>query len=392
MRNENMCGIVFFGFAALILHVSFLKTDCFQNEQYKDLVGKYLEDFHLADKNTDLNNDMDVLSDIQTKANTEHRLIQELKSSLSILINEVKILQDRLKVQDVEIIQLKSDNKKIVDLETSVNDLNLVVENLHQTVAEQDRLIRKYEVDRKFLDFENSINQLSHVVDGLKIKLNVQLGENKKLESEFDIPDEDDLKFDTNSVTMDKESDKIGQTITTREKAYNNFLIDETSGSKFMPTKELPGQRHPNFVRNERLLPTGAQHVAFSSYLDHNIPHIAAGDVVKCNQILYSAGNGYNPHTGIFTAPDSGVYFFTFSIHNYHRETNVRLVLDGNNVVGAVIHTTSGDIENNMASNSAIIQVNAGQSVWLEQVLDADAELISLPDYREVTFTGFRLN
>lgn len=116
--------------------------------------------------------------------------------------------------------------------------------------------------------------------------------------------------------------------------------------------------------------------VAFSAYLDHNLEHVGEGQTIKFNQILINDGNGYNRYTGVFTAPELGVYFFTFTIHNQEHQTNARLVKDSQNIIGSVVYTKE-TTENNMSTNSAVINVEAGQAVWVEQ-LTSNTELISV--------------
>jgi hypothetical protein len=258
------------------------------------------------------------------------------------------------------------------------------------------------------------VNKVNRIVDALKLQMNLQVRENKKLKSQIgrimyvqkenvkaeDHPiqlavqenyseklgEDTDNKIDTSS-DVDSQETNITETQTKSEKIGLVENKDKKLNDERTQSSVLKSDRHVGTARQRQL---NYQHIAFSAYLDHALPHIGIGATIKCNQILHNEGNGYNAFTGVFTAPVTGAYFFTFTIHSHHRETNVRLVLDGQNIVGAVIDTHTG-FENNMASNSAIIHVNRGQVVWLEQIADKDGELISTPEYRQVTFTGFLL-
>lgn len=78
------------------------------------------------------------------------------------------------------------------------------------------------------------------------------------------------------------------------------------------------------------------------------------GETTVCNQVLINDSQGYSSDTGVFIGPKTSVYFFTYTIHNYNKEANVKLVKDEELIIGAVV-VTPGVSENSMASNSAII-------------------------------------
>ena len=136
-----------------------------------------------------------------------------------------------------------------------------------------------------------------------------------------------------------------------------------------------------------------AEGIAFSAYLDHKILHMGNRSTIKCNQVLLNDGNHYNTFTGIFTVPETGVYLLTFSFGVEHKDdwTEVRLVVDNRDIVGAVGEVKgSSSRERKIASNMAIIKLSRGESVWL-QTQRSDSEVISGPYYRWTTFSGVLL-
>jgi hypothetical protein len=134
---------------------------------------------------------------------------------------------------------------------------------------------------------------------------------------------------------------------------------------------------------SQRIRASSTGSVAFTAYLNHKLTGLNPGMTIKLNRIISNHGNGYNTFTGIFTAPVSGIYFITYTIECNHRKTNVRLMKDGVNIVDAVAHADpySGSYIQEMATNSAVIDVTAGQSLWLETTYDNDAELFSLKGF-----------
>ncbi|KAH3787909.1 hypothetical protein DPMN_166040 [Dreissena polymorpha] len=127
------------------------------------------------------------------------------------------------------------------------------------------------------------------------------------------------------------------------------------------------------------------ENVAFSAYLDQELTHLHIGQIVRCNQIVINDGSGYNAASGVFTAHVPGVHFFTFAIDTHANEMNVRLVQDGVNLFGAV------STPRIMGGNYSMTRLGRGQSVWLEIVQVDDVQLIGMPAFYMVSFSGFLL-
>ena len=135
-------------------------------------------------------------------------------------------------------------------------------------------------------------------------------------------------------------------------------------------------------------------HIAFSTYLGHYILHAAPGHTIKCDQIFLNDGNGYNSHTEIFTARVTGVYLFTFSIavYDHGRWVGVKLVVDNRNIVDAAVGTDSTYDGHKMVWNTAILQLNENESVWLEAYASPGGELAGSSTSRMTTFSGFLIS
>ncbi|VDH99190.1 Hypothetical predicted protein [Mytilus galloprovincialis] len=70
--------------------------------------------------------------------------------------------------------------------------------------------------------------------------------------------------------------------------------------------------------------------IAFSAY--RSTSHsLSAGAIVHFNKIWTNIGNEYDPKTGIFTAPRSGLYYFT----------SVIMVSEANRIVLQLFHNDS---------------------------------------------------
>ncbi|KAH3753184.1 hypothetical protein DPMN_187818 [Dreissena polymorpha] len=134
---------------------------------------------------------------------------------------------------------------------------------------------------------------------------------------------------------------------------------------------------------------TAAENVAFSAYLSYMIPHLAIGHVIKCDRTLLNDGNAYNTATGIFTVPITGVYLLSASIDSL-KNTHVKVVVDNANTFDLISDSKTQSMEV-MSSNTMLVHLVVGQSVWMEQYGNNDGQIISGDEWRYTTFSGVLL-
>ena len=135
-----------------------------------------------------------------------------------------------------------------------------------------------------------------------------------------------------------------------------------------------------------------AVNVAFSAYLSHSINHLT-NVPIRFDRVLLNDGGHYNPATGAFTAPLSGVYMFTFTFDT-KASTFVRLSIDGVNQVDGVSNrhpNAAGNSIENTGGNTCIVHVNHGQAVLVEVYEISDTVINSSERFRLTTFSGFLL-
>ena len=158
----------------------------------------------------------------------------------------------------------------------------------------------------------------------------------------------------------------------------------ETQSKKVMKSKRM-------------VLGSGNTGIAFTAYLNHNLPINTTGHIVKCDAVLLNDGNAYSNHTGIFTVPTSGVYLFYFAVHAWHNNTvvQVALTVDDRAIVGAGLDLTDSEVHHDeSSSNAALVRLTQGEGVWLTAHVDTttyNGELTSDDGHRFVTFSGVYL-
>ena len=76
-------------------------------------------------------------------------------------------------------------------------------------------------------------------------------------------------------------------------------------------------------------------------------------------------GNGYNKHTGIFTAPQSGVYAFSFTIFPGRGSYVTMNIYRNSEVVGQVFGDMTTSHEFSSSSMVAVISMTIGDATYL---------------------------
>ena len=101
---------------------------------------------------------------------------------------------------------------------------------------------------------------------------------------------------------------------------------------------------------------------AFFALLKQN-PFTLTGinDVVKFDKVTVNRGQGYNPSTGVFTAPRKGLYHISCSIMAYS-SNNVHYQLNQNDAV----HNSGYTGGHTVSSINAIVEMKKGDRVFIK--------------------------
>eukprot|EP00058_Branchiostoma_floridae_P009987 XP_002595475.1 hypothetical protein BRAFLDRAFT_69139 [Branchiostoma floridae] len=131
--------------------------------------------------------------------------------------------------------------------------------------------------------------------------------------------------------------------------------------------------------------------VAFSVARTTKLEKPSSNTVVTYDVILSNVGGAYNQETGKFVATVGGVYFFTFTGMTLYLPNAIYFVCLMKNGAKMVSLLEINDQQSNgqSSSNSAILQLQPGDEVWVE--LGSDRSLYS-DSGKYLTFSGFLIH
>lgn len=134
------------------------------------------------------------------------------------------------------------------------------------------------------------------------------------------------------------------------------------------------------FSGNKRIIYFTAGNIKFTNW--------KKGEIVIFPHVISNVSGGYNASNGIFTAPRSGVYVFTFILAiSSRREIRGNLVVNGSPKVGTYLKQRAGMTAS--VGNSAVIPLYHDETVGVEYTLNTG--FYTRRDAPVSTFSGFSL-
>ncbi|XP_052707541.1 multimerin-1-like isoform X1 [Crassostrea angulata] len=243
--------------------------------------------------------------------------------------------------------------KKFGNLKSFVQNLQdsqtEITENLNRTVAE---------FDTQFTLSENTLQKFSSALASLEMaqtKLSKSIDENlnrtvAKFDTQFTLSEHTEQKFSSALASLETAQTKLSKS------------IDDKSN-----------------------------HHAFSAGISsYNFDW--TGDTLVFPIVIYSVGTGYNPSTGIFTAPTAGTYVFYVSVQSgSNKHIYLDIVLNGLSKVRAMTWNSrrSSVPIYQTGTNLVILHLRTGDRVWVKRHSGTGYHSHDIPI---TTFSGFKLN
>jgi hypothetical protein len=169
----------------------------------------------------------------------------------------------------------------------------------------------------------------------------------------------------------------------------DNTHMGKSIGEMTHSSMDVPTSYPKSADRNRRAV----GQIAFTAYLSQTNEHTVVGKPIIFDKVLLNDGSGYNNNTGVFTAPLTGTYLFSFHFDT-KKLTFIRLVVNGVNQVDAVAnpHTgATGRAAHSMGGNTAIVHIGHGDAVMVQTYEVPDGETDSGELFRLCTFSGVLL-
>lgn len=122
----------------------------------------------------------------------------------------------------------------------------------------------------------------------------------------------------------------------------------------------------PNLQKTpSKRVTSGHENVAFYSYLSKNLHEPSINHVLVYDNVVTNIGGHYNRYTGVFTAPQSGTYVFTFTVYcNAGGGVSLELIVNSY-IFDGILCNASGADWDRTASSTAVKQINQGDTIFI---------------------------
>ena len=130
--------------------------------------------------------------------------------------------------------------------------------------------------------------------------------------------------------------------------------------------------------------------IAFYAYMSTDMNNIGGHHTLIFDVIKANPGLGLHSTTGVFTAPKSGFYVFTWTIRVYNNNFHsVELVVNGQ--VNGAVYVHGGTGEDDMSSSIAVVYVSERGDVFLRTRIGHNQGVIESNSYGYSSFAGWKL-
>lgn len=139
------------------------------------------------------------------------------------------------------------------------------------------------------------------------------------------------------------------------------------------------------------LVGTLAVPVAFQAYLSRAQTNPNGHQTIIFDNVELNVGNGYHHTSGIFVAPEAGIYAFSWSIRLFGNASHsAQLMVGDQEYDGVYLSVRNGDNEN--VSGTAVAQLERGQDVFVRTHAAFNYGDIHSDPLGRSSFCGWRVN
>ncbi|XP_078331097.1 C1q-related factor-like isoform X2 [Crassostrea virginica] len=167
---------------------------------------------------------------------------------------------------------------------------------------------------------------------------------------------------------LTKYCEKMCKRVETEE---NDLVVNENLTNKLMPdfsksdvlnSTQNVHQRRKRIALNSRidmqqkpLVNAIVDEVAFYAYMSENLQDPGHGQALVFQTAVTNVGNQYNHHNGVFTAPDQGVYVFTWTIVVTANGYIYTQIFVNSDVLGAM-YTSAYGVDNARTTTAIVVK------------------------------------
>ncbi|CAG2254789.1 NOA1 [Mytilus edulis] len=306
---------------------------------------------------------------LETKFKTLNSKFEKLENEYSVVVNRSIQLENELfDLKNLKLNSLQKDLETLKVQSTQLkSDYSLVVNKSDQLESELQEVKQLKSVSdlQIVLNLQKQANDLSQEIGQTNNRQRAIISDNNARKQDFLALLQKVITSERQMQTMNNKTVSIGaglQTIEASLLAMNRSIQHQYNG---MANKAVP---------------------AFAASLTHSATY-SSGEIMKFDKVWTNIGSGYDPNTGVFTAPEAGVYQFACTIMRYTEDVGAFLFRNEMKTV-AIWPSNYNNLD--MGTLNVVLQLQKADRVPIgdEERLDSIPSLVG----REYHLTNFVSN
>ncbi|XP_060559960.1 uncharacterized protein LOC132720003 isoform X1 [Ruditapes philippinarum] len=295
----------------------------------------------------------------KTEAIVSRKMLTNGKSHMKETIREI---EQKFKSFKSELIDnLSAMNTTVDSLENSISKQNITT--ITMLVAVEDKLKSQLNETNMLIqdmneDFGSKLRSVSSKQDRLMDTFSDQISALSQRTSEQNIT----------AMSMLEAVRRLSQAESNLQSTYSglNNRLNSAEGELRLTVSSKQDKQEDKFsgqisALSGRISVEEERKVAFSARMSEADSYYVKKERLVFNDVIYSYGGGYSSSSGIFTAPKSGTYLFSYNIQStYSGMAHVVLMINGKTRTEVI---ASGSAN---GGNLGIDYVYKGQMVWVQ--------------------------
>ncbi|XP_056016644.1 collagen alpha-1(X) chain-like [Ostrea edulis] len=314
--------------------------------------------------------------------------LENLFDSLQLKLEDQAFANNGLGNSGKDALKMKLEKEKrdlerrVVSLEEALTDSNRQMHLLKARVSELERKNQKQETRLATVEMNNRVFEMKSSKWETFLNRNAQ-----KQTKQIEIANENDSPpnpFGRSSSNGEDFSETKGELPTTKIK--HEVPVQGYSQMDDVPNVVVEKR---GLQRSQSVSPGG---VAFTAYVSTRETELSKDHTIKFDSIVTNIGNHYNPFSGIFIAPQHGVYVFTWNLYCKAEGYIYSHVVVNANAVGGAYTSAYGATDVRTTTGIVVVEVNQGDVVFVRThpLNGHNGNLFSGPDSRS-SFNGWKL-
>lgn len=327
---------------------------------------------------------------LETKLNTLNSKFEKLENEHSAVVNRsIQLENELLDLKNLKLNSMQKDLETLKVQSTQLkSDYSLVVNKSDQleSVLQEVKQLKSVSDLQIVLKLQTQANDLSQEIGQTNNRQRAIISDNNARKQDFLALLQKVITSQGQIRTLNNETLSIKDGLQKEEGQIQTLINKTVSITNDLHTVEAAISAMNKTIQQKINAMINKVKPAFSASLT-NSKTVSAGQIVKFDKVWTNIGSGYDPNTGVFTAPEASVYQFAYTITKY--KNSIRAYLFKNEMQTVAVYPSfSSGLE--MGTMNMVLQLQKADRVYIRNV--DGGQVYSESNSNFDAFSGFKIS